>query len=360
VESLEYFVLDQKVNGVAITPTLNALKDRGLCFSHFHEQVRVGVSSDADLMTNASVLPMGKDPTFVTFPTTTLPSMPRLLAARGYATTSIHPDPGSFWNCREGLVSLGFERCLDSGSFDCSDSFGMGLSDASYFNQAVPVIKAMKRPFYVFMVTQSSHLPFNLPDYLRDLPLEPELDDHIMGGYLQSVHYTDKHLGLFLESLRREGILDDTVVVVTGDHQGVHKYCQDALRTSPFAQAWWEDRERRIPFLVLAKGLDPTVVDVHGGQVDIMPTLLDLLGVDPGEWGRRMMGRNLLNTRRNTCVLGDGSLAGDPGNRAAAAHGAEGLEIADLIIRSNYFGRTLSAHRAPGVEERDVDRQQQP
>ena len=338
VESLESFMLDRTVNGVPITPCLNALKRQGLYFSEFHEQVHLGVSSDADLMTNTSVLPIRHQPTFCAFPTATLPSLPRILGQNGYATTSIHPDKGSLWNVRQGHVNLGFGRILDSADFDCTDSFGMGLSDASYFAQVEPLVKAMKEPFYTFMVTQSSHLPFEPPDYVRELPLGPDLDREVMGGYFQSVHYTDKHLGLFLERLRRGGVLDRTVVVITGDHQGVHKYCKQEIHQSSQFQPWWEEKERRIPLLILAKGLEPREFGMHAGQVDLMPTLLGLLGVDPGEWGARMMGRNLLNTGRNQIVLADGTLKGEAANPREAAHCAEGLEIADLIIRGDYFG----------------------
>jgi len=338
VESLEYFVLDLVVDGQAVTPYLNALKRQGLCFTHFHEQVNKGVSSDADLMTNSSVYPVRNQPTFFAFPEAPLPSLPRVLARNGYECLSIHPDPGSVWNATRGLTNLGFQPCLDSGAFDCADTFGMGLSDASLFRQAEDLLVARKAPFYAFMVTLSSHMPFNLPEPLRGLSLEPSLEAEVMGDYFQSVHYTDQHLGRFLERLGRRGLLDRTVVVVTGDHQGVHKFYAEQLKASRVCQAWAEDPERRIPCLILAKGVKPEEVDVHGGQVDLMPTLLDLLGIDEGHWPAGMMGRNLLNTRRNLCVLADGTVLGQ-GASVEVVHCREGLAIADRLIRGNYLKR---------------------
>ncbi|BDU70997.1 LTA synthase family protein [Mesoterricola silvestris] len=336
VESLEAFVLGQTAGGVPVTPNLDALRRRGLSFSRFHEQVNLGMSSDADLMTNTSVYPVRREATFASYPTATLPSLPRILGERGYATLSLHPDPGSFWNVGQGLSHLGFQRSVDAGRFDCGDSFGMGLSDASFLAQALPLVTALREPFYAFMVTLSSHEPFHLPDYLRELPLDPALDRSPMGDYLQSVHYTDKHLGLFLRGLEREGLLRRTVVVVTGDHQGVHKYYEKELLASPLAQPWWGSRDHRIPLLIAAHGLAPRELDIHGGQVDLMPTLLGLLGIDPGEERTRMMGRDLLNTGRNLAVLADGTLVGSAG-AGGAFHCREGLEVADLIIRGDYF-----------------------
>jgi phosphoglycerol transferase MdoB-like AlkP superfamily enzyme len=236
-----------------------------------------------------------------------------------------------------GLTNLGFRPCLDSGAFDCSEAFGMGLADASLFEQAVPLIAARPSPFYAFLVTLSNHMPFDLPERLRELPLDPALDQEVMGGYLQSVHYTDKHLGRFLDKLRQRGILDNTVVVITGDHQGVHKFYPQELARSPLAEPWWVEDERKLPLLIVARGLQPGEIATQGGQVDLMPTLLDLLGVDPGPWAGKMMGRNLLNTRRNLCALRDGRVLGQAGDPEALRHCREGLEIGDQIIRGNYF-----------------------
>ena len=347
VESLESFVFDLQVKGHPVTPCLNALKRQGLFFTQFHEQVNCGTSSDADLMTNASVYPLRNEATFSLFPSATLPSLPRILAGQGYGCLSIHPDKGSIWNATMGLSALGFSPCLDSSAFDCTDSFGMGLADASFLQQVEPRLAAMPSPFYAFMVTLSNHLPFELPEHLKELPLDPALDQEVMGGYLQSVHYTDRHLGSFLERLRQRGLLDNTVVVITGDHQGVHKYCAQELHQSALAEPWWEEKERRIPFLILAKGLEPRELGVQGGQVDIMPTLLDLLGIDPGAWAGRMMGRNLLNTRRNLCVLTDGRVLGEAGEEAVR-HCREGLDIADQIIRGDYFASLKGGE--PGLQ----------
>lgn len=337
VESLEAFVLDLKVGGVPVTPVLDGLKARGLWFSQYHEQVRGGVSSDADLMTNTSTYPLAKGPTFALFPTAALPSLPRILGRLGYATISLHPDTGSVWNCLPGLMNLGFGRSLDSSAWDCSDAWGIGLCDGSYFRQAAPVIAGLKRPFYAFLVTQSSHLPFKPPARVRSLPLPRDLDGMVMGGYLQAVHYTDRQIGLLLADLERRGALKDTVVAIYGDHQGVHKFYGEELAASPLREPWWEDGSRRLPLVIQGEGLAPATVEAHGGQIDLMPTLLDLLDADGDPACGLLMGRSLLAPGPHQCVLAGGALTGPPTDPAWDRHVAEGPAVADLVIRGNAF-----------------------
>ena len=160
----------------------------------------------------------------------------------------------------------------------------MGLSDASFLDQARPLIAGLKRPFYAFMVTQSSHLPFEPPQRLRE---------------------------------------------------------------SSLAQPWWEEPEKRLPLLMVAKGIKPLAITIHGGQVDLLPTVLDLLGVE-GATG--LMGRSLVNIRRNLSVMADGTLKGLPASPEEARHCTEGREIADLVIRGDYFRPPRAKPRGPSPD----------
>ena len=73
-------------------------------------------------------------------------------------------------------------------------------------------------------ITLTSHAPFNIPEEYRELNLESELNDNKLGGYIESVHYTDKQIGMFMDLLDEEGILENSIVVFMGDHTGIHKY----------------------------------------------------------------------------------------------------------------------------------------
>lgn len=339
VESLERFVLERSIDGQEICPRINALAREGLFFTDVHEQVNGGTSSDADLMVNTSVLPVRDGATFLRFPDAHFPaSLPRLLSARGYSTLAAHPERGGLWNWRLGLQHVGYERLRDESTWVMDERIGVGLSDASYVRQLLPVINALPEPFLAFTVTLSSHGPFDLPASLRTLRLPAELESTRLGGYFQSLAYTDRQLGVLLDGLAAAGRLDRTVVVVLGDHAGPNKYYRAEL-AEVREPAWWRDEAQRVPVVIWAKGLPARRVDTTGGQVDVLPTLLPLLDVPREAYARSVMGRDLLTTRRAYVATSRG-VVGDPAFRE---HAQASLTIADQILRSDYF-RRRAAH----------------
>lgn len=338
VESLESFVIGQKVDGKEITPNLNKMLNNSLYFKNVFEQVNEGTSSDSDLMINTSMLPLRRGTAFFRYPNTTYYSLPKLLEESGYETNAIHSDKGSFWNYAQGLKGIGFQNFMDYSSFIDDEQIGLGISDGTAFKQTIPKIKKMKQPFYTFQVTLSSHGPFDLPEKYQELDLKGELSNNILGGYFESVHYTDKQIGIFLDNLDKEGLLDNTVVVIEGDHTGVHKYYNDKIEKLNNAEKWWLDNgDHTVPFIIYNKNFnEPVQSELYGGQVDIMPTLLYLMGIDDEKYINSALGRNLLNTNRSFAVLADRTIKGEL-NKDEKNQLIKVLDISDKLIRSNYF-----------------------
>jgi lipoteichoic acid synthase len=335
-ESLENFVIGKNIGGQALTPNLNWLAGNSLYFRNFMEQVADGTSSDAEFMANTSVYPLPNGSVAWRYPRDTFNSLPKILKGRGYWTVDIHPDPGSYWNWAEFMTTLGMDECIDDRGFERDEVIDLGLSDGSLLRQVVPVLRRLRQPFYAFMITVTNHIPYDLPPEHRSLKLDPELDKTEIGGYLQSVHYMDRHIGAFLSNLRASGLLENTVVVIYGDHCGIHKFSLDALSKLSDHDKLWMENGSRVPLIVYKKGLSHRVFDLIGGQIDLMPTIAYLMGVDPREL-TGTMGRNLLNTRKSFAVLYDGefiSAAEDPGEKDRVQRG---MELADKIIRSDYF-----------------------
>ncbi|MDO0821915.1 LTA synthase family protein [Desulfosporosinus nitroreducens] len=337
VESLENFVIGKRVNDQEITPNLNRLLKNSLYFSRFYEQVWNGTSSDADLMINTSVYPVRQGATFFRFPGNTYNSLPKILENQGYQTLAIHPDKGGYWNWRQALTAIGFQRTIDESYFEMDEWIGLGISDGSYLRQVSSVIKAEKQPFYTFLVTLTSHAPFNLPAQYCDLNLNPVLDQSKLGGYFQSIHYTDQKIGEFIDQLDRDGLLENTAIVLYGDHTGVHKFYDDEIKQLQDPESWWLEGYNQIPLLIYAKEIFGEEIETIGGQIDIMPTLAYLMGVDRKEYEGTAMGRNLLNTNKNFTVLSNGQVVGNCLSDKEREDAILGLKIADEIIRSNYL-----------------------
>lgn len=338
VESLEDFVINKKVDGQEITPNINKLLNNSIYLPNIFEQVNEGTSSDSDLMVNTSMLPLRQGSTFFRNPATTYNSLPNILEKDGYSTIAIHSDKGSFWNYAQGLNGIGFDKFVDYYSFDRDENIGLGLSDGSYFRQIEPMIKELKQPFYAFTVTLTSHGPFDLPKEYRELKLSPELDENVLGGYFQSIHYTDAKIGMFIESLKKDGLLDNTVIAIEGDHTGPHKYYNSKIESLSNPESWWLDNgNHTVPLIIYNPSIKtPVKNDVYGGQIDIMPTLLYLLGVDNNVYQNTALGRNLLNTKRSYAVLTDKTIKGELTDKEKEIVGNV-LDLSDKMIRADYF-----------------------
>ncbi|WP_156626312.1 sulfatase-like hydrolase/transferase [Clostridium tertium] len=341
VESLESFIIGKEVNGKKITPVMDDLISKGLYFPNIYEQVNEGTSSDADLMINTSMFPVRRGSTFFRYPGNTYNSLPNLLEEKNYSTIAIHPDKGSFWNYVNGLTGIGFDKFVDFFSFDeNSEMMGLGISDESYFTQVVPMIKELKEPYYAFTVTLTNHGPFDsIPEEKKVLGLDEELDKNEMGGYFESVKYTDAQIGEFLKKLDSEGLLDNTVVVIEGDHTGVHKYYNSSIEKLSNKEDWYLDNgHHTVPFIIWSKDMtEGKTFDVKGGQVDIMPTLLYLLGVENEKYINTAIGRNLLNTNKSFAALTNLDVVGDNLTEEEKEMYKNIMLLSDKMIRSNYF-----------------------
>ena len=340
VESLEDFIIGKEYNGKKITPNLDNLIQNGLYFPNIFEQVNEGTSSDCDLMINTSLLPLRRGSTFFRYPNDNFNSMPVILQNTGYETASIHPDKGSFWNYAVALKGgINFENFIDYYNFNPDEVIGMGLSDKTYFTQVVPMLKNFKTPFYAHTITLTNHGPFDLPANLRQFSLPPELDKSEMGGYIESVHYTDTQIGNFIDLLDKEGLLDNTVIAITGDHTGVHKYYNYSVEQLSQKEDWFNfNGNPTVPFIIYDKSAKQShTFDTYGGQIDIMPTLLYQLGIDQSQYKNTALGRSLLNTDRSYAVLTNGTVKSQNLSDSDQEKVGNSLNLSDKMIRANYF-----------------------
>mgnify|MGYP001173742038 FL=1 len=312
VEALQAFVLNRSVGGVEITPNLNRLARRGLNFTETYHQTAMGNSADAEFLVNAGLFPAPSGVAYTRYAGNDYNSIASALKAQGYSTIALHGDKPGFWNRARMYPSLSFDRFVSNKDFEVDAVIGLGLSDESFFRQAVPILKAQKKPFYAFLITLSSHYPFNMDlEKIPDLPLG-DLAGTELGNYLRCIHYADLQIGAFLAGLRREGLLDESVLAVYGDHPGLTVADRPDLARflgvpdleDPVA---WK-KAQRIPFIVrLPHERLRGRFSLATGQIDIGPTLGNLLGVDLVT----AFGQDLLNTRHGFVVFRNGSFMDD-------------------------------------------------
>lgn len=336
-ESLENFVVNQKIQGQEITPNLNKLLKNSLYFNNYHENIYNGTSSDADLMTNTGVYPVREGATFFRYPSNTYKhSLPKLMADMGYTTYAIHPDKGYYWNWMPALQSIGFQKCIDASHFVSKEPIGLGISDSDFMTQVAPIIEKEKQPFYTFMVTLTSHSPFDLPQKYREMKLTEDFDKNILGDYFQSIHYTDTVLGNFLNELEKNGVLKNTVVVIYGDHTSVHKFYSDKVAEVKPSEDWWMNNDMRIPLIIYNSAISSQTFDIQAGQIDLMPTLSYLMGVNKTNYQNDALGKVLVNTNKNYTILQNFKMYGNYTDKDKQ-HATDGILLSDKMVQSNYF-----------------------
>lgn len=309
VESLQAFPLNMVIDGQEVTPNLNKLAKESLNFTDFYTQTGQGVTSDADFLTNCSLHPTRTGAVYYDYAANDFRCMPTLLREHGYKAVAMQGMPPDFWNLASVYPHVGFEKFYNlKDGFSMDEKLGIGLSDESFFKQAVPHLKELKEPYYAFLVTLTSHGPFKFDGMPHTLKLGA-LEGTQAADYLHAVHYTDGAIGHFMAQLKAEGILDKSVIVLYGDHGGIFRQnsgMDELLKIPASDEVGLTRMEKRIPFLVrLPGGAQAGERTFAAGQADTAPTLAALLGVPTDSV--YFMGRNLLRQQDGVVAYYTGS-----------------------------------------------------
>jgi phosphoglycerol transferase MdoB-like AlkP superfamily enzyme len=220
---------------------------------------------------------------------------------------------------RTFLRANGFERSLDESDFADPIFVGTwGVSDEDLFARANQVFAAHgDQPFFALMLTTSNHSPFEFPDG------RIELYDAEKATRNNAVKYADHALGELFRQARREDYFRNTVWLVVADHD-TRAPSDDLLPLEHF----------HIPGLILGPGIEPRVLDEVASQVDLLPTLLDLLGIRAEH---PMPGRDLLRLA-----------PGDPGRAVLQYYDVHGFLAGDELVVHQPFAPPRQFQRRDG------------
>lgn len=340
VESLEGFVIDRKINNQEITPTLNKLAHDGIYFSNIKEQVNGGNSSDADFIVNNSLLPLKSGSVGHRYPKNHYNSLPVILRNNDYSSHVIHCGEGYFWNKENFLPNYGFDSYTDIEGMNRieKEMFFMGLKDKEHLKQVANNIKNYQDKFYAFTVTETSHTPFEIPEEMQYLKLDEEFNQTVFGKYFQAIRYTDEAIKDFITQLDKQGQLKNSIVVIYGDHEGVHKYNNEEVLKKNNKEYLDYVNEGRVPFIIYTKDNKLNKkIDKLGGQVDIMPTILSLLGIEQTQYQNTAMGTSLLSDRKGYVIDRNGIVFGDDLSKQQEENVAKAIDVSEKIIKANYF-----------------------
>lgn len=337
-ESLQDVALNRTFNGQEVTPNLNRLIKEGLFFSNFYSQVSVGTSSDTELTFNTSLMPTQNGTAFVSYFDRTYNSIPKYMKEKGYYTFSMHANNADFWNRRTMHESLGYDKFYSKETYDVTSDnvIGLGLSDKEFFAQSIEKLKQINEEhekFYGVLITLTNHTPFSDTDKYGEFDVDiketitnedgttteishPYLEGTKLGNYFKSVHYADAALGEFFTALDEAGLLENTVVILYGDHDARmpkadyvrmlnYDITTDSVKdeedpTYQEFNSYHYELNRKVPLLIWTK--DQVVqgeVDKVMGMYDVMPTLGNMLGF----YNRYALGHDIFEVEGDNIVV---------------------------------------------------------
>lgn len=285
LESFQQFLIDYKVNGKEVTPTLNKFyhNKNTIGFDNFYNQVAQGKTSDAEMMLENSLYGLPQGSAMTTYGSqNTFQAAPAILDQKGYTTAAFHGDVPSFWNRDSTYKSWGYEYFFSSEYYKTKPSYsvGYGLKDKIFFKDSANYLQQLPQPFYAKLITLTNHYPYELDKQNIDFPAT-KTGDKTVDPYVQTAHYLDEAFAEFMQYLKKTGLMDNSMIVLYGDHYGIsnnHRPAIAQLLHKKTITSYDLAQFQKVPFMIYSKGLKGGISHTYGGEIDVLPTLLHLLG----------------------------------------------------------------------------------
>ena len=318
LESLQQFVIDYKLNvdGVEyeVTPFLNSLyhSQSTLAFSNFFNQVKAGKTSDAETMIETSLFGLNQGSFMVQYGgSNTQQAAPYILSQNGgYTSAVFHGNSASFWNRNNTYKQWGYNYFFDQSYFSEAteeNSFQYGLNDKIMLADSIQYLEHLQQPFYAKFITVSNHYPYTsslIGDEIG-FPLA-DTPDETINGYFATANYLDASIKAFFDYLKATGLYENSIIVLYGDHYGISNsrnpdlaplIGKDSQTWSDFDNAMMQ----RVPYMIVVPGMtNGGIIDTFGGQIDALPTLEHLLGIEANNY--LQVGQDMLSSEHSQVV----------------------------------------------------------
>lgn len=297
IESLESWVLDYKdLDGNYAMPHLRAWMNEGpaLIATQLVPQIRHGVSGDGQMTILTGLLPTQHNAACIKYAENTYPAI-----SKCFKDTRIIA-PMNSWGQDKVNVSYGIRESYWGEADDrWHDRKILEVTDAQLDDTPIKD----RDPRFILSLTYSTHTPFEMAEH-GTLNLDKGMDRNRQ-LYLQCINYLDQSLSLFFEHYRRSPVLQQSTIVLTGDH------------------TIFRSDDTFCPLIIRSPHISGTIHRTDKAyQMDIYPTMMSIMGLDKHLW--KGFGINLLDS--------------DAERKLSEA---EAYSFSDQIIRSNYFNNKL-------------------
>lgn len=285
LESLQTFLIGAKVNGEEVTPFLNEFINESYYFDNFFHQTGQGKTSDSEFLIDTSLYPLNRGAVFFTHGNNDYTATPEILRQQGYFTSVFHANNATFWNRNIMYSALGYDRYYNELDYKITPETNLnwGLKDIEYFDQSVDILKTVDQPFYARFLTLTNHYPFTYDEDTKFI--EPyDSGNGVFDRYIVTARYLDESIKKFIERLKAEGMYDDSIIVLYGDHYGISEKHNRAtaqfLEKDQITEFDTLNLQRTPLYIHMPGQTEGETISKPTGQIDIKPTILNLLGID--------------------------------------------------------------------------------
>ena len=303
LESFQQFLIDYKWHGKEVTPNLNKLYHANdtISFDNFFNQVGQGKTSDAEMMLENSIFGLQSGSAMSSYGTSnTFESAPAILGQKaGFTSAVMHGRAGPFWNRDNAYKSFGYNYFMPLSYYQNKKGYylGYGIKDKLFFDQSIKYMEHLPQPFYLKMITVTNHYPYDLDKKNQSID-KTDTGDKTVDGYVQTAHYLDQAIGELMSYLKKSGLEKNTLIMLYGDHYGIsgnhHKASAQLLDKDSFNN--FDNLQfQRVPLMFHMPGLKGGINHTYGGEIDVRPTLFNLLGINDQnmiQFGHSLLAKN--------------------------------------------------------------------
>lgn len=311
MESFESWVLDNSHKFGNSMPNFSKFiqGDHILYASKVKSQAKYGVSGDGQMLVNSGLLPISEKAACIAYGSNKYPGLGEL-----YENSAlINPCPTNVWNQRQMTRNYGYKKQIQTNEEE----------DREVFKTLVNHIDTVKSPFITMGISIDTHLPFE--KYSNTQVDLPRNTPKIISNYIKSFAHTDSTFGIFLEKFNHDSLLQNSTIVIVGDHTILKNDNLNELRKFATENQLDFDGNNYVPLIIYDS-------DIQGNQhineivyqMDIFPTILHLLNSE--SYYFKGFGVNILdsNARYSRYYTED-----------------KAYEISEKMITSNHFSKLV-------------------
>jgi len=287
-ESTPEKYMDIKIKNKPVVPTWHRLAKNSIVMKNHYTNYPLSANCMFSILTSAYDH-YSRKTVIQKYPNIKIKATSEILKDRGYRTCLIHTGDLRYAGQRRYLNKKKFDRIIEYDDLKKTPPYnnkvGWGVDERAMIKPGIKFAKKNKKPFFLVYLPVNPHHPYKIPDQsfniTGDFPPGINYKKKNWLNYLNSLHFADAALGNIIDSMEKEGLMENTLLFVFADH-GEAFYQHRKNYNHPF---YLYEENVHVPLMIYNKRLIRKTFAVNKitRHIDILPTIQDILGIDQGK-----------------------------------------------------------------------------